>query len=195
MRKSFFNQLVAITSAFAFLLIAAPVEARECEGQRFPNRATVGETQLVLNGIGIREATVFNVDVYFAALYLENRGRNGAQIARSEQTKRLVLRFVREVDREKMTEAFNEGFANSGGTAAMAPKIRQLNRWMPRTVRDGSRFTFTYVPGTGLEVKVGRTVKGTIEGADFARAFFSIWLGANPPNRGLRRGLLGGECG
>jgi hypothetical protein len=35
----------------------------------------------------------------------------------------------------------------------------------------------------------------TIEGADFARALFLIWLGKHPPNAGLKKGLLGGECG
>ena len=28
-------------------------------------------------------------------------------------------------------------------------------------------------------------------GADFAEAFFLIWLGSDPPNAGLKRGLLG----
>jgi hypothetical protein len=37
--------------------------------------------------------------------------------------------------------------------------------------------------------------RGTIEGEDFARTFFSIFVGNRPPNAGLRRGLIGGGCG
>jgi hypothetical protein len=39
------------------------------------------------------------------------------------------------------------------------------------------------------------TVKGTIKGDDFAKAFLSIRLGADPPNPEIKAGLLGGSCG
>jgi hypothetical protein len=36
---------------------------------------------------------------------------------------------------------------------------------------------------------------GRIEGEDFARTFYAIWLGDHPPNAGLKQGLLGrGGC-
>ena len=41
----------------------------------------------------------------------------------------------------------------------------------------------------------GDLSQGTIKGDDFAKAFFSIWLGAKPPNPELKAGLLGGACG
>jgi hypothetical protein len=45
------------------------------------------------------------------------------------------------------------------------------------------------------QVDVNGAVKGTIKGDDFAKAFFAVWLGPNPPNPGLKTGLLGGACG
>ncbi|HYQ91780.1 MAG TPA: chalcone isomerase family protein [Candidatus Competibacteraceae bacterium] len=62
-------------------------------------------------------------------------------------------------------------------------------------VSAGGVMTFTYKPGVGVQVDLGGATKGTIKGDDFAKALFSIWLGANPPNAGLKAGLLGGECG
>jgi hypothetical protein len=44
-------------------------------------------------------------------------------------------------------------------------------------------------------VDVNGTVKGTIEGDDFAKAFQSIRLGAIPPNPEIEAGLPGGTCG
>jgi len=61
-------------------------------------------------------------------------------------------------------------------------------------MKTGQRLTFTHKPGAGIQVNVNGTVKGTIKGDDFARAFLSIWLGANPPNPGIKSGLLGGAC-
>jgi hypothetical protein len=51
-------------------------------------------------------------------------------------------------------------------------------------MQSGQQLTFTHKPGAGIEVDVNG--KGTIEGDDFARAFFAIWLGAQPPNPGLK---------
>jgi Chalcone isomerase-like len=42
-------------------------------------------------------------------------------------------------------------------------------------------------------VDVNGAVKGIIKGDDFAKAFFSIWLG-EPPNPEVKSGLLGGAC-
>lgn len=173
------------------LAAAVPAHARECGGVTMPNAVTVDGTRLTLNGMGIREATMFNVDVYVAGLYVEERSRSGSSIANSDTRRRLVLRFVRDVEKDDITEAFSDGFSGAGGLAA---SIRRLNGWMT-DASEGTTFTFTYVPGTGLEVKVGNRVRGTIEGADFATAFFNIWLGSDPPNAGLKSGLLGGSCG
>ncbi len=38
-------------------------------------------------------------------------------------------------------------------------------------------------------------LRGAIGGRDFADAFFAIWFGDDPPNPGLKSGLLGGPCG
>ncbi len=189
------RSFLRLSALAATLSLASPALANECGSVNMPNQITVANTTLVLNGMGIREATVFNVDVYVAGLYVEHRSNNGAAIAASNETKRLVLRFVRDVERDDLTNAWDEGFRrNAGGNlAALQPRIARLNGWM-RGVHVGDELTFTYLPGAGVRVHVGSSARGIIEGDDFARVFFSIWLGSNPPNAGLRRGLLGGRC-
>jgi hypothetical protein len=49
----------------------------------------------------------------------------------------------------------------------------------------------TYVPGTGTRLTVKGNDKLTIPGQPFAKALFTIWLGPNPPNSDLKKGLLG----
>ena len=71
--------------------------------------------------------------------------------------------------------------------------VAMLNSWMS-DIKTGQRLTFVRLPGTGIQVSVNGTVKGTITGDDFSRAFFSIWLGKEPPNPELKMGLLGGPC-
>ncbi len=189
------RSIVRVCALAAALSLGSPAMANECGSVRMPNQITVASTQLVLNGMGIREATVFNVDVYVAGLYLEHRSGDANAILNSNQTKRLVLHFVRDVSRDDLVGAWNEGFRrNAGGQlGALQARINRLNGWMTAAT-SGMELTFTYLPGAGVRVHTGSTARGVIEGDDFARVLFSIWLGPHPPNAGLRRGLLGGAC-
>lgn len=194
MRSSLPASIASFLVSFT-LLSASPASADQCADVRMPNRVNVAGTPLVLNGMGVREATVFNVNVYVAGLYLENRSRDAHRIIDAEQKKRLVLQLVRDVSRDEMVEALTEGFRrNAGGDyAALRARVQRFGRWIPE-LEEGDTLTFTYVPGQGLSVNVKGRGRGTIEGEDFARAFFAIFIGDRPPNAGLRRGLIGGGC-
>ncbi len=180
------------------LLLSATfsASAKDCAGVTFPDRVQVSGTPLVLNGLGIRKATLLKIKVYVAALYLKNPSANASAIIGADQPKRLVLSFLRDVDRDDIVNAWNEGFEANGGNGlpGLKDRITTLNGWMAN-VEKGQQLTFTYSPGLGLEVLVAGQAKGKIPGEDFAKAFFAIWLGANPPNWELKTGLLGGGCG
>lgn len=63
------------TLALVFLTAAAyPMER---DGVTFPDRIGVNGAALTLNGLGTREATIFKVNGYVAALYLEKPGGDG----------------------------------------------------------------------------------------------------------------------
>ena len=184
-----------VTVAVVFALggpVPAPVTAGELAGVTLPDQLTIEGRRLVLNGMGLRQATILRVHVYVGGLYLEARSSDAAQIIASERTKRLVLHFVRDVGRQNLVEAWNEGFAKSAGSglAALRDRVATLNGWMVDLNR-GDTLTFTQIPGRGIVVDVKGQTKGTLAGADFTRALWGIWLGAEPPNPGLKKGLLG----
>ena len=185
--------VAALVAALSFPTAAL---ARSCGGVEFPNSVTVAGERLSLNGLGIREATVFNVDVYVAGLYVASRARTADALLDLTHPIVLDLRFVRDVDSDTMNEALVQGFTrNAGGNrAALQARIDQLQGWVPN-LTEGMNLVFTWLPGQGLQMKVDGRVRGVIPGEDFASVFFRIWLGPQPPNRGLRTGLLGGACG
>jgi hypothetical protein len=174
---------------------AGVAHGRECAGVVFPDRQQIQGDTLVLNGLGLRQATFMKVDVYVAALYTARAASDPAAILGSSTPKQLVLHFVRDVGVDDLNEAWNEGFSANAKTQlpALETRVTTLESWMA-DMNTGERLSFTYEPGAGIEVDVGGDSKGTIEGDDFARAFLSIWLGAHPPNAGLKSGLLGGAC-
>jgi Chalcone isomerase-like len=184
-------------SAAALLaaLAAAPAHGKACKGVDFPDQMQVGGTALVLNGLGLRQATAFKVDVYVAALYLAQTSADANAILASNTGKELILQFVRDVGGADLRQAWQEGFDKTANAQlpALEERIEKLTGWMA-DMKTGQRLTFVARPGAGIEVNVNGTLKGTIEGDDFAKAFLSIWLGAKPPNPGLKTGLLGGAC-
>lgn len=190
---------VATALTVASLVALAPSGARadQCKGVTMPPTIDVEGNRLVLNGMGAREATVFNVDVYVAGLYLPERTRDAASVLDQMRVMRMSLELVRDVERGEMNEAIREGFQrNAGGRLeALRPRIAELERLIP-DLGEGDKISFTFRPDAGgvLAVHVNGRLVGRIEGEDFARAFFSIWLGNRPPNAELKRGLLGGAC-
>jgi hypothetical protein len=170
--------------------------AAECRGARFEERQTVDGTPLVLNGLGLREATILKVKVYVAALYAAQKTPDPATVLKLEAPVVLTLQFVRGVGRGDITKAFEEGFSKTDGgqKPELKARITLLNGWMT-DVREGDRLTFVAHSGKGLTFSINGSDRGSVLGDEFSRAFLSIWLGAEPPNASLKAGLLGGSCG
>lgn len=187
---------LSFLSLLLSLLVALPVAARECQGVNFPDQIQLDGARLQLNGLGLRQATLLKINVYVAALYLKDKSADPPAIIQSNQPKRLILQFLRNVGRDDIVKAWTAGFeANAGGAlAGLQDRIATLDSWMT-DMKTGERMAFSYLPGAGVQVEIGGGVKGALKGDDFARALFSIWLGDQPPNEGLKAGLLGGGCG
>lgn len=176
-------------SMFVFLfLVPALASASTREGVSMKDAVTVGGKKLVLNGLGVRQATVFNVNVYVAGLYLPAKTKDAGEVTK-DTPKQIALHFLRDVDVDDLTDAFEEGFEKNGGGALKA-KVKALNALMS-DMKEGERMSLTYVPGKGTTASVKGKTKGTIEGADFARVLFTIFVGPKAPNRLLREGMLG----
>ena len=188
-----------ISIVTAVMMFSTSGIAAECQGVTYPEKAEVGGTELLLNGLGLREATVFKVDVYVAALYVIKRSSSGETILNSPEPKKLVLKFVRDVSKDEISNAWSEGFEKTAkeNFGKLKERIAKLNSWMVE-LTSGSTLTFNYESksdrNSSIEVNVNGKRQGGISGNDFAKAFLAIWLGPDPPNDGLKSGLLGGSC-
>lgn len=187
--------LVARAASLAIALApTVPASAATCEDVELPDTVSADGVDLVLNGLGLRKATFLNVEVYVAGLYLPKTSTDARQILGAGQDWQLLLHFVRDVDASDMQEAFEEGFEKTAPD--LAPLRERIEAFTGTMVdfEEGQVVSFTNVPANGLEVAVDGTSRGTIAGADFAAALLAIWLGPEPPNEGLKSGLLGGAC-
>jgi hypothetical protein len=187
--------LRALAVATLLASVAAPLPAGECIGVSLPDRMQAPDRQpLVLNGMGVRKATLFKVKVYVAGLYLPESSSDAQAIIDQDRARHLTLHFVRDVDAGDIREAWQEGFAANAGDRLdeLGPRIKALQAMMADFAQ-GDRLDFDYRPGQGTQVSINGRSQGSIQGADFGSALIAIWLG-EPPNPEIKSGLLGGEC-
>jgi hypothetical protein len=187
--------LALVAGLAALLILGAPAFGAECIGVTAPDRLKDGTADLVLNGMGIRKATMLKVKVYVASLYLPEKSNDAAHILGADRPWQLVLSFVHDVDASDMHDAFEEGFKKVAGSklTALNGRIETLKAAMV-DFENGHALTFTNDPVKGVAVDVNGAGGPDIHGADFSAALLSIWIGAEPPNEDLKVGLLGGRC-
>jgi hypothetical protein len=179
-----------MTTLWAIWLGWSSALAGTLAGVTLPDSATVGGQTVVLNGMGLREK--YFIDVYVGGLYLPSKTTDAKTAIESDQPKRIVMHFVySDVPADKVRETFTEGFAQISGASAMQDRIQKLNGYMV-DLTTGDQVVLDYVPGQGTTVTVKGQAKGTIEGADFMKGLWGIYLGASPPTAKLKAGLLGG---
>ncbi len=192
MRRAAFALLATLSIATT---AGAPALGATCRDIQFPDSAKVAGNELVLNGLGIRKATLLRIKVYVAGLYLPQKSGDAAAILSANGRWRLMLHFVRDVDAGDIRDAFHEGFQKAAGDklGALEKRIVALNAQVV-DFKSGQTLAFTRDPATGVTVDINGKGGSSIEGADFANALLAIWLGAKPPNEDLKTGLLGGAC-
>ena len=179
------------------LLLLANASAAEVDfaGIHLPDKVQVGNTVLQLNGGGIR--TRFFFKIYVGALYLPEKQTSAEVIIADEREHRVVLYIRHELSSEKLFNAFKEAIEANHSPAEMAALDAQLRQMAQifdsvQEVKPGDIITLDYLPASGTRITVSGAERGTIAGAAFNRALLRIWLGKNPVQDDLKKGMLGG---
>jgi hypothetical protein len=182
------------STAFALgLLLLVPVAwGGELAGVTMANTVKVGDTELKLNGMGLRKKSI--IKVYVAGLYVTKTGQSAEQIVASDGPSRVVMHFLTgKATKKKMDAAWIEGFeANSPDEfSGVKDRVTEFADFFG-DMKKGDVIELTFTPGSGTVAALNGTTKGTIDGDDFGRALLRVWMGDHPPSDGLKDGLLGG---
>lgn len=109
--------------------------------------------------------------------------------------KRLEISYLRNIKAEDIIRIGDETLQRQVPPAELArlqSRLQTINSWYS-DVQEGDTYALTYVPGRGCELALNGTSLGVIEGADFARSYFGIWLDPRTSYKEFRRELLGGK--
>jgi len=179
----------------ATIFFVGPLQAREFGGVEFPDKlALPGASKTVqLNGVGYRKK--FFIKVYIGALYTEKLARSRDEVVAMKGPRRIVMHIVHdEISREKLVNAWNEGFENNLSEDALNKlrgKIDKFNA-MFRAAKAGDVINIDFVPGAGTRVAINGEHRGVIPGREFNNALVDIWLGEEPADSKLKKAMLGG---
>ena len=173
------------------LTLSAPAVAAELAGVTMDDQVTVDGSSLKLQGMGLR--SFLGIKIYVAGLYLASPTSDGAAVVSATDGKVVDMVMLRDLAAEKLTGGIEEGFERNSSDAemtALRERLERLKAMFP-SVAKGDRVLLTWNPARGTVVVYNGKELGIIEGQDFANALFACWLGSEPAQKALKKGMLG----
>ena len=177
----------------AFLLSLSLISgagAATLAGVDVPDSASVANTPLVLNGIGLRSKFFFKI--YVGGLYLPTKSGDADAIIAGNGADRILMHMIYEVSKEQFGDAWQEGFDGNVPQQddMLKENIKQFIAWFGDCKKDDV-ITLDYTPGLGTQIFWNGTLRGTITNEGFHHALLSVFLGPKPPTASLKEGMLG----
>jgi hypothetical protein len=182
--------------AAAICLTTFVASAAEVAGVRIDDKTRVANTDLTLNGAGLRKRAFFQV--YAIGLYLPQKSSSAAAVLEQQGPKRVAIHMLRDVGADAFTEALAEGIRanhSEAETKALEPRVKELAAIMAevKEAKKGMAIALEWQPPTGTVMLVNGAPRGKpIAGEDFYRALLRVWLGDKPVQDDLKKALLGG---
>ena len=166
--------------------------AEEIGGVNLPDSLMAGDTKLIINGAGLRKKLF--IKVYAGALYLTQKNADAGKIIGADEPMAIRMHFIYDgVSQDNLIEAWNEGFSNAmgGDLSPIQKQVDRFNGFFTEEAKANDVYDIVYIPGQGTSVTVKGKLSGTMEGFEFKKAVFSIWLGDKPADSKLKKGMLG----
>jgi hypothetical protein len=176
-----------------FLVITSTYSQVVTYGVTFPNNLQAGNSNLTLNGTGVRKKHM--IELYVAGLYTSAKTSNPNDVIDGKGSVAMKIHVLSSmITNKKMSETMREGFEKSthGNMAPYQDRIDQFVKALSEDVHKGANYDVVYNADRALTqvIKDGQ-VKSEIKGEDFRKILFAIWLGDDPVDKDLKAKLLG----
>ncbi|HET7569623.1 MAG TPA: chalcone isomerase family protein [Gammaproteobacteria bacterium] len=189
---------------------APKLPARTVHNVRVPGDITYQGWQLALNGAGVHTTWWF-FNKYVAALYLPKPTDSASDVISGNSAKAIWLSMLTDMKAKDFVNSLHKAFqnnrpnssqggqngannnsrnANAGNQGAMQSKWQHFSSFFTN-LKKHDKVIIGYIPGKGTGVTINGEQKGVVPGETFGQAIFSIWLGGNPVDSGLKQNLLG----
>jgi len=190
MKKSGYPELIVLSVAAIIISSPAIALSAQIDGIFFNDKYSANVTELNLRGTSILNYMIV-IQAYAGALYLD-RGAPSDQ-ALSDRPSIIELYYFHNILAEDFREPTAETIkknTDTEGFSRILEELKVFNR-LYREFKPGDRYRADYIPGKGATIYLNGKALGTVKGTEFLKAFFSIWIGKNPIDKGFRDRLLG----
>ena len=182
-----------LLAVFSFNIALAQKEYN-VDGVVIPRTIDFQNKKLELNGFGTRSKMW--MDIYIQSLFLERISEDPKFILDNDIDAMAIRIQITSslVSSGKFTRNFNKGFERSAkeNLAALQPRIEAFKALLAEKIVEKDVFNLIFNPkDKSIWVYKNDAFKGKIEGLDFKRALYAIWLGDDPVDEKLKNDLLG----
>lgn len=183
---------------FALLLLLAAAfgaHAARIEDQTFDDRIRLADTDLQLNGVGLR--AVAWLKGYAAGLYLVEKAATPAAVLAQKGPKRVQLKMMVDVDSKEFVKAFGKGMRRNHSAAEQAALRERMVRFDAIVtalgkLKKGDVVDLDWLPAQGLRLTLNGRARGEmLPGEDLYAGLLKIFIGRDPVDTRLKAGLLG----
>ncbi len=151
-------------------------------------RLRIDESELPMRGSGTRRK--FGLVLYDAALYTAGAAaKTGEALLASDDpiAVRLEVRS-RLFTKPRLKRMVSSAVGDAG--AEVARGIDQMFDSIDAKIEKGDVVEFTYTPASGTTLRVNGKSKAAVEGTEFRRALFGIWIGESAVDDDLAESLV-----
>jgi len=176
---------------FFVVLFSAPVKAEPAKS------ITIDNNTLLLNGSGYRSK--FFIKVYRGSLYLPEKILAESQsigkedvILKNGYPGAIKMKFVySEVEAEKIKDAFREGIENNSPMLSDTDYVKKFINIFDFNVAEGDVITLFIKDKDSVTIFYNGNILDAVNGKDIGTAVYKIYLGEEPADGGLKKGMLG----
>ncbi len=184
-RKIKVSGLAVLILCFSSLAQANPVA-----GVAFSQQYTDEGITMELQGTGLKTLVLFKA---FAAGFYQEKSFQKDILG--EVSKRIEVEYFVNIPGEKLNAYTLERMkvnVSEDELNDINAEIKMMGNYFV-DLKKGDRFSLTYIPGVGTKFAHNGKETGVIEGQQFAKALFSVWIGEKPFDQKLKNQILGLE--
>jgi hypothetical protein len=184
------RKITLLLTLITLISLSSIIQAKQIGGIEMPNKLKAANTNLILNGAGLREK--FFLDLYVGGLYLTKKMKNAVLIMNSKEDMAIRLHIVSTlITSKKMKNATMEGFATKDNIIPIKKEINKFIAVFKEEIKENDVFEMVYTDSIGTTILKNGKSSAIIKGLKFKKALFGIWLCDDPAQDSLKEDMLG----
>lgn len=179
---------ILVVTFLCAIVISVKANAAQIVGVNFEESYKDENINMTLQGTGLKTVVFFKA--FVAGFYTDVIDQ---EIVLGQTAKRIEVEYFVKIPGKKLNnftiDTMKKNVTNEQFNA-IATEVDLMSQYFV-DLKPGDRFSLTYIPGVGTKFAHNDQLTGVIQGKDFARALFSVWIGENPFDQNLKNQILG----